>query len=120
MTDTLLLYIDDDDQAKETLYWGEYPLYFAACLGQEESYRLILARFVKSLSEYLQICAQLLPGFAHICKSAATKAFSGGKEYLFHLYQTILLLVGTIVTLGSTFEISVFYVILAEELTPTV
>ena len=40
-----------DDQAKETLYWGEYPLYFAACLGQEESYRLILARFVKSLSE---------------------------------------------------------------------
>ena len=34
------------NQAKETLYWGEYPLYFAACLGQEESYRLILARFV--------------------------------------------------------------------------
>ena len=37
---------NDDNQAKETLYWGEYPLYFAACLGQEESYRLILARFV--------------------------------------------------------------------------
>ena len=34
------------NQAKETLYWGEYPLYFAACLGQEESYRLILARVV--------------------------------------------------------------------------
>ncbi|XP_041974280.1 transient receptor potential cation channel subfamily V member 5 [Aricia agestis] len=26
------------------VYWGEYPLSFAACLGQEESYRLILAR----------------------------------------------------------------------------
>ena len=21
------------------VYWGEYPLYFAACLGQEECYR---------------------------------------------------------------------------------
>ena len=60
-----------DDQAKETLYWGEYPLYFAACLGQEESYRLILARFVKSFAKDLQICVQLLPGFAHICKSTA-------------------------------------------------
>ena len=39
-------FIYDNHQAKETLYWGEYPLYFAACLGQEESYRLILARFV--------------------------------------------------------------------------
>ena len=62
-----------DDQAKETLYWGEYPLYFAACLGQEESYRLILARFVKSFAKDLQICAQLLLGPAHICKSAAKK-----------------------------------------------
>lgn len=26
------------------MYWGEYPLSFAACLGQEECYRLILAR----------------------------------------------------------------------------
>ena len=40
------LYTLSHNQAKETLYWGEYPLYFAACLGQEESYRLILARFL--------------------------------------------------------------------------
>lgn len=26
------------------VYWGEYPLSFAACLGQEESYRLMLAK----------------------------------------------------------------------------
>ncbi|RZC32734.1 transient receptor potential cation channel subfamily V member 6 [Asbolus verrucosus] len=26
------------------VYWGEYPLTFAACLGQEESFRLMLAR----------------------------------------------------------------------------
>lgn len=26
------------------VYWGEYPLSFAACLGQEECYRLTLAR----------------------------------------------------------------------------
>lgn len=26
------------------VYWGEYPLNFAACLGQEECYRLMLAR----------------------------------------------------------------------------
>uniref|UniRef100_A0A182JWK6 Ion transport domain-containing protein n=1 Tax=Anopheles christyi TaxID=43041 RepID=A0A182JWK6_9DIPT len=26
------------------VYWGEYPLTFAACLGQEECYRLVLAR----------------------------------------------------------------------------
>lgn len=26
------------------VYWGEYPLSFAACLNQEECYRLILAR----------------------------------------------------------------------------
>ncbi|XP_063989995.1 transient receptor potential cation channel subfamily V member 5 isoform X5 [Diachasmimorpha longicaudata] len=26
------------------VYWGEYPLNFAACLGQEECYRLVLAR----------------------------------------------------------------------------
>ncbi|ENN83360.1 hypothetical protein YQE_00280, partial [Dendroctonus ponderosae] len=26
------------------VYWGEYPLSFAACLGQEESFRLILAK----------------------------------------------------------------------------
>lgn len=26
------------------MYWGEYPLSFAACLGQEECYRLMLAR----------------------------------------------------------------------------
>lgn len=26
------------------VYWGEYPLSFAACLGQEECYRLVLAR----------------------------------------------------------------------------
>ena len=49
-----------DDQAKETLYWGEYPLYFAACLGQEESYRLILARFVKSF-------ANMCTTFASFC-----------------------------------------------------
>lgn len=26
------------------VYWGEYPLSFAACLGQEDCYRLVLAR----------------------------------------------------------------------------
>lgn len=26
------------------VYWGEYPLCFAACRSQEECYRLILAR----------------------------------------------------------------------------
>ncbi|KAI9554266.1 putative transient receptor potential cation channel subfamily V member 6 [Daphnia sinensis] len=26
------------------VYWGEYPLAFAACLGQEECYRLVLAK----------------------------------------------------------------------------
>ena len=26
------------------VYWGEYPISFAACLGQEECYRLVLAR----------------------------------------------------------------------------
>ena len=26
------------------MYWGEYPLCFAACLGQEECYRLIMAK----------------------------------------------------------------------------
>lgn len=26
------------------VYWGEYPLTFAACLGQEECFRLMLAR----------------------------------------------------------------------------
>lgn len=26
------------------VYWGEYPLTFAACLGQEECYRLMLSR----------------------------------------------------------------------------
>lgn len=26
------------------VYWGEYPLTFAACLGQEESFRLMLAK----------------------------------------------------------------------------
>lgn len=26
------------------VYWGEYPLSLAACLGQEECYRLILAK----------------------------------------------------------------------------
>lgn len=26
------------------VYWGEYPLTFAACLGQEESFRLMLSR----------------------------------------------------------------------------
>ena len=60
-----------DDQAKETLYWGEYPLYFAACLGQEESYRLILARFVKILQKIFKYVHNFLPGFAHICKSTA-------------------------------------------------
>lgn len=30
--------------ARSYVYWGEYPLSFAACLGQEECYRLILAR----------------------------------------------------------------------------
>lgn len=33
------------DHVQGYVYWGEYPLYFAACLGQEESYRLILARW---------------------------------------------------------------------------
>ena len=96
-----------DDQAKETLYWGEYPLYFAACLGQEESYRLILARFVKSFAKDLQICAQLLLGPAHICKSAANKGVFWRKG-IYVSYISIVLLVGTIVTLGLTFEISVF------------
>ena len=36
------------------------------------------------------------------------RAFSGGKEYKFHLYHTIVWVVGTIITLGSTFEISDF------------
>jgi ankyrin repeat protein len=26
------------------VYWGEYPASFAACLGQEDCYRLILAK----------------------------------------------------------------------------
>ncbi len=26
------------------VYWGEYPLAFAACLSQEECYRLVLAK----------------------------------------------------------------------------
>lgn len=26
------------------VYWGEYPLTFAACLGQEECFRLMLSR----------------------------------------------------------------------------
>ena len=26
------------------VYWGEYPLCFAACLGQDDSYRLVLSR----------------------------------------------------------------------------
>lgn len=26
------------------VYWGEYPLTFAACLGQEECYRLMLSK----------------------------------------------------------------------------
>ena len=26
------------------VYWGEYPLFFAACLSQEECYRLVLAK----------------------------------------------------------------------------
>lgn len=26
------------------MYWGEYPLSFAACLCQEECYRLVLAK----------------------------------------------------------------------------
>lgn len=30
--------------ARSYVYWGEYPLSFAACLGQEECYRLMLAR----------------------------------------------------------------------------
>ncbi|GFV98698.1 transient receptor potential cation channel subfamily V member 5 [Trichonephila clavipes] len=29
---------------KGYVYWGEYPLPFAACLGQEECYRLLLAK----------------------------------------------------------------------------
>lgn len=33
-----------DRDATRYVYWGEYPLNFAACLGQEECYRLILAR----------------------------------------------------------------------------
>ena len=49
------LYTLSHNQAKETLYWGEYPLYFAACLGQEESYRLILARFLSSLTKLMAV-----------------------------------------------------------------
>lgn len=30
--------------ARRYVYWGEYPLSFSACLGQEECYRLLLAR----------------------------------------------------------------------------
>ncbi|XP_077294935.1 transient receptor potential cation channel subfamily V member nanchung [Arctopsyche grandis] len=33
------------------VYWGEYPLSFAACLGQEECYRLMLARGANSDSQ---------------------------------------------------------------------
>lgn len=31
-------------QCNSYVYWGEYPLAFAACLGQEECYRLVLAK----------------------------------------------------------------------------
>lgn len=34
----------NDYPNRRYVYWGEYPLSFAACLGQEESYRLMLAR----------------------------------------------------------------------------
>lgn len=33
-----------DYYMRRYVYWGEYPLSFAACLGQEECYRLMLAR----------------------------------------------------------------------------
>ena len=33
------------------VYWGEYPLSFAACLGQEECYRLMLARGANSSNQ---------------------------------------------------------------------
>ncbi|GBP18545.1 Transient receptor potential cation channel subfamily V member 6 [Eumeta japonica] len=36
--------VQPETNYKGYVYWGEYPLSFAACLGQEECYRLILAR----------------------------------------------------------------------------
>ncbi|VVC93017.1 unnamed protein product [Leptidea sinapis] len=36
--------VQPDTNYNGYVYWGEYPLSFAACLGQEECYRLILAR----------------------------------------------------------------------------
>ncbi|KAJ0181333.1 hypothetical protein K1T71_003418 [Dendrolimus kikuchii] len=36
--------VQPDTNYSGYVYWGEYPLSFAACLGQEECYRLILAR----------------------------------------------------------------------------
>ncbi|XP_072935457.1 transient receptor potential cation channel subfamily V member 5-like isoform X2 [Epargyreus clarus] len=36
--------VQPDTDYNGYVYWGEYPLSFAACLGQEECYRLILAR----------------------------------------------------------------------------
>ncbi|XP_038209569.1 transient receptor potential cation channel subfamily V member 5 [Zerene cesonia] len=36
--------VQPDTNYEGYVYWGEYPLSFAACLAQEESYRLILAR----------------------------------------------------------------------------
>lgn len=40
----ILLLLSSSPFALRYVYWGEYPLSFAACLGQEESYRLMLAR----------------------------------------------------------------------------
>ncbi|KAK2708049.1 hypothetical protein QYM36_015666 [Artemia franciscana] len=36
--------IESKERSTIYVYWGEYPLSFAACLGQEECYRLILAK----------------------------------------------------------------------------
>ncbi|XP_046993972.1 transient receptor potential cation channel subfamily V member 5 [Schistocerca americana] len=36
--------VNSDTNYEGYVYWGEYPLSFAACLGQEECYRLVLAK----------------------------------------------------------------------------
>ncbi|XP_043237140.1 transient receptor potential cation channel subfamily V member 5-like [Amphibalanus amphitrite] len=41
---TEIVQVSANTNYKGYVYWGEYPLSFAACLGQEECYRLILAR----------------------------------------------------------------------------
>lgn len=47
ISNTMIIYscdFCDDENNFRYVYWGEYPLTFAACLGQEECYRLMLSR----------------------------------------------------------------------------